>query len=215
MPERLALSWSGGKDSALALRALQAAGTPPAALLTVVDEASARVAHHGVPDALLRAQAAAAGVELVTVAVPAGAGNAVYEARLRAALDGFEAVAFGDLFLADLRAYREAKLAAAGLAARFPLWHADTRALAEEFVAAGFRALLVSVDGEQLPHELLGRELDAALLAALPAGADPCGENGEFHTFVYAGPVVGAPLAVRTGGRRVDGRFAWLELEPA
>jgi uncharacterized protein (TIGR00290 family) len=211
----LALSWSGGKDSALALRALQRAGTPPAALLTVVDEGSGRVAHHGVPAALLEAQAVAARVELVTVAVPAGAGNAVYEARLGAALDGVEAVAFGDLFLADLRAYREARMAAAGKAARFPLWAEDTRALAAAFIAAGFRAVLVSVDGEQVPHELLGREFDAALLDALPAGADSCGENGEFHTFVYDGPVFGAPLAVRRGDRRGDGRFAWLELEPA
>src|SRR4051794_36742249 len=142
----LALSWSGGKDSALALQALQRAGSPPAALLTVVDEGSGRVAHHGVSRALLEAQAAAAGVGLATVAVPAGAGNAVYEARLRAALDGVDAVAFGDLFLADLRAYREERMAAAGKAARFPLWGEDTRALAEAFVAAGFRAVLVSVD---------------------------------------------------------------------
>lgn len=211
----LTLSWSGGKDSALALQALRREGTPPAALLTVVEEGTGRVAHHGIPGTLLRAQAAAAGVELVTVAVPAGAGNEVYEQRLRAALDGTDAVAFGDLFLADIRAYREEKMAAAGKAARFPLWGADTRALAEEFVAAGFRALVVSVDGEQLPHEFLGRELDAAFLDALPAGADPCGENGEFHTFVYDGPVFGAPLAFRRGGRRTDGRFAWLALAPA
>jgi uncharacterized protein (TIGR00290 family) len=211
----LVLSWSGGKDSALALDALRRAASPPAALLTVVDEGSGRVAHHGVSRALLEAQAAAAGVGLATVAVPAGAGNAVYEARLRAALDGVDAVAFGDLFLADLRAYREERMAAAGKAARFPLWGEDTRALAERFVAAGFRAVLVSVDGAQVPHELLGREFDAALLDALPPGADPCGENGEFHTFVYDGPVFGAPLAIRRGGRRDDGRFAWLELEPA
>ncbi len=213
----LALSWSGGKDSALALWRLREAGTPPDALLTVVDEGSGRVAHHGVPRALLEAQAAAVGVELVTVAVPAGGANVVYEERLRAAfaappLDAVGAVAFGDLFLADLRAYREERMAAAGLAARFPLWHADTRALAEEFVAAGFRALIVSVDGEQLPHDFLGRELDAALLGALPPGADPCGERGEFHTFVYDGPGFAAPLAVRPGARRADARFAWLEL---
>jgi uncharacterized protein (TIGR00290 family) len=213
----LALSWSGGKDSALALWTLRRAGTPPDVLLTVVDEASGRVAHHGVPGPLLAAQAAAAGVPLVTVAVPAGGSNAVYEARLRAAfaappLDAVDAVAFGDLFLADLRAYREERMAAAGLEARFPLWESDTRALAQEFVAAGFRALLVSVDGEQVPHALLGREVDAALLAALPPGADPCGENGEFHTFVYDGPVFAAPLTVRPGAQRADARFAWLEL---
>jgi uncharacterized protein (TIGR00290 family) len=214
----LALSWSGGKDSAFALWTLRRAGTPPSVLLTVTDEESGAVAHHGVSGSLLRAQADAAGVELVTVPVPAGAGNEVYEQRLRDAfagppLDRAGAVAFGDLFLADLRAYREERMTAAGLEARFPLWHADTRALAHEFVAAGFRALVVSVDGERLSPDLLGRELDERFLAELPADVDPCGENGEFHTFVFDGPVFDRPLGVRAGVRRVGERYAWLGIE--
>jgi uncharacterized protein (TIGR00290 family) len=217
MADALALSWSGGKDSALALAALRAAGTPPSALLSVVDEASGTVAHHGVGGDLLERQAAAAGAPLVTVAVPAGAPNGVYEVRLRAAfaappLDAVGAVAFGDLFLDDLRAYREARMAEAGLQARFPLWGRDTRALAREFVDRGFRAVLVSVDGAQLDPGHLGRDFDHSLLDALPPTVDPCGENGEFHTFVHAAPVFSEALPVAPGARRGDGRFAWLEL---
>jgi uncharacterized protein (TIGR00290 family) len=220
MPDAVALSWSGGKDSALALAALRAAGTPPSVLLSVVDAASGAVAHHGTAAALLERQAAAAGAPLVTVPVAAGAPNEVYERALRDAfarppLDAVSAVAFGDLFLADLRAYREARMAEAGRRALFPLWGRDTRALAREFVDGGFRAVLVSVDRQRLGPEHLGRELDHALLDALPAGVDPCGENGEFHTFVHAGPVLAEPIAVRPLRRRSDGRHAWLELGPA
>jgi uncharacterized protein (TIGR00290 family) len=217
MPDGVALSWSGGKDSALTLAALRAAGTPPSALLSVVDEASGAVAHHGVSGELLRRQATAAGVPLVTVAVPAGAPNDVYEQRLRDAfarppLDVVGVVAFGDLFLADLRGYREARMAEAGLRALFPLWGRPTATLAREFVDAGFGAILVSVDGDRLGREHLGRELNHALLDALPTGVDPCGENGEFHTFVHTGPVLAAPIRVRPGATRTDGRHAWLTL---
>jgi uncharacterized protein (TIGR00290 family) len=212
----LALSWSGGKDSALALWTL-CRDAAPDVLLTVVDEASGRVPHHGVSGDLLRRQAAAAGLELATIEVPDPAPNDVYERRMRAAfarapLAGVETVAFGDLFLEDLRAYREERMAEAGRAASFPLWGRDTRELAREFVAAGFRALVVSVDGDQAPHDLIGRELDSRLLDDLPSGVDPCGENGEFHTFVYDGPVFAEPIPVRPNGRRDGGRFAWLEL---
>ncbi len=193
---RLALSWSGGKDSALALQALRAAGTEPVALLTTIDEATRTVPHHGVPVELIARQAAAARVPLVTVEIPTAAPNAAYEARLREAFAGplkeVDGVAFGDLFLEDLRAYREARMHEAGLEAAFPLWGRDTAALARAFVADGFRATVVAAAG--LP-ELLGREFDAALLEDLPETADPCGENGEFHTFVFAGPVFEAPVA--------------------
>ncbi|HEU4656621.1 MAG TPA: GNAT family N-acetyltransferase [Capillimicrobium sp.] len=216
-PPRLALSWSGGKDSALALQALRAAGVEPAVLLTTVDEESATVAHHGVSVSLLERQAAAVGVPLTTVAIPARPSNGVYEQRLRAAfaagpLAEVDGVAFGDLFLEDLRAYREARMSEAGLRAEFPLWGRDTAVLAREFIADGFAATLVSVDGDQLPHALLGRAFDAGLLADLPPTADPCGENGEFHTFVTGGPVFSAPIAVAPAQRRTDGRFAWLAL---
>jgi uncharacterized protein (TIGR00290 family) len=220
MTGRVALAWSGGKDAALALAALRAGGIDPAVLLVTVDEATETVAHHGVPLALLERQAAAVGVPVQPVAVPRGAPNAVYEARMRAAfatppLATVEAVAFGDLFLEDLRAYREARLAEAGRRALFPLWGRDTAALARAFVRDGFSALIVSVDGERCSHDLLGRRYDAQLLDTLPAGVDPCGERGEFHTFVTDGPIFSRPVGVRPGGRRTDGRFAWLVLAPA
>lgn len=213
----LALSWSGGKDSALALRALRESSVEPVALLTTVDEESGAVAHHGVAGELLARQAAAVGVPLVAVAVPRGGSNVVYEARLREAfasppLSGVSGVAFGDLFLEDLRAYRESRLADAGLRAEFPLWGRDTAALAGAFIDDGFRATLVSVDGDQLTHDVLGRSFDAGLLDELPAEVDPCGENGEFHTFVSAGPGFAAPVGFQAGARRADERFAWLEL---
>ncbi|UGS34119.1 adenine nucleotide alpha hydrolase [Capillimicrobium parvum] len=214
-----ALSWSGGKDSALALHALRQAGTPPDLLLTTFDETTGTVPHHGVAMDLLRAQAAAAGLPLHAIAIPPAATNASYEDRLRAAfarppLDAVDTVAFGDLFLEDLRAYREARMHDAGLAAAFPLWGRDTGPLAHAFIDAGFRAILVSVDGEQIAHDLLGRTFDRGLLTDLPPTADPCGENGEFHTFVFGGPIFARPLAVQPAGRWTspDGRFAYLDL---
>jgi uncharacterized protein (TIGR00290 family) len=220
MREALALSWSGGKDSALALWKLRRAGTPPALLLTTYDEQRGTIPHHGVPLDLVREQAAAVGMPLAPVAIPPAAANETYEDRLRAAfaappLDAVGAVAFGDLFLGDLRRYREQKMTEAGLEARFPLWGSDTHALARSFVAAGFRAVIVSVDRERLPTDFLGRELDDLLLDALPPRVDPCGENGEFHSFVYDGPVFREPLAVEPAARREDGRWAWLELSSA
>ena len=205
--DELALSWSGGKDSALALWTLRRQGTPPALLLTTFDEVSGTIPHHGVALDLVREQAAAAGLPLVPIAIPPAAANETYEDRLRTAfatppLDAVGEVAFGDLFLADLRRYREQRMAEAGMRARFPLWGSDTHALARTFVAAGFRAVVVSVD-ERLEPELVGRELDGALLNALPAGVDPCGENGEFHTFVYAGPIYDRPLVKRPAGSGV------------
>lgn len=213
----LALSWSGGKDSSLALQALRAAGREPAVLLTTIDESTSTVPHHGVALEVLERQAAAVGVPLVTVEVPPAASNVTYEDRLAAAFAGPElsrvaGVAFGDLFLADLRAYREARMAEAGLRAEFPLWGRDTTELARTFIDDGFLATLVSVDGDQVSHEFLGRPFDAALCADLPPGADPCGERGEFHTFVTDGPVFADPVVVAPAARRTDGRFAWLEL---
>jgi uncharacterized protein (TIGR00290 family) len=218
MMGQIALSWSGGKDSAFALQELRRRGTPPSVLLTTFDEASGTVPHHGVSVALLAAQARAAGLPLVTIGLPPAASNDAYEARLRDAfsgptLQGIGAVAFGDLFLADLREYREARMAEAGRRALFPLWGRATAELAREFIAAGFRATLVSVDGDQLDRSFLGRAFDEELLADLPAKADPCGERGEFHTFVHDGPLFDAGIPVRAGRVHGDGRFAWLELQ--
>jgi uncharacterized protein (TIGR00290 family) len=231
------LSWSGGKDSALALWEMRKRGEAPDFLLTTMNADHDRVSIHGVRGELLRAQAAAVGLPLVEVEIPTGSSNALYEERLAAAfaasagaehpaapdgstadaapLAGVDTVAFADLFLADVRAYREAQMAGFGRAATFPLWGRDTAALAREFVDAGFGATLVAVDTEQLDASFVGRRFDAALLADLPSGVDPCGENGEFHTFVDSGPIFGGPIAVEPGESHDDGRFVYRELLPA
>ena len=221
--ERVLLAWSGGKDSALALHALAASAEfEVAGLLTTVTVDAAgieRIGVHGVRRELLDAQAAAAGLPLVPVPLPAGASNAVYEERFAAALaeprhGGLRRIAFGDLFLQDIRDYRQRQLAALGLSPLFPLWGRDTAALAREFVARGFAARLVCIDTEALPADFAGRAFDRELLEALPPGVDPCGENGEFHTFVTAGPVLTRPVACRLGELDVRGRFAYRDLLP-
>ena len=207
-PRRAWMSWSSGKDSAFALGVARArADLEITALLTTITDEFARVSMHGVREELLRAQARSVGLPLVEVRIPSPCTNAVYEARMaealsRAAADGVDTVVFGDLYLADIRAYREEKLSAVGMRAEFPLWKRDTRELAHDMVASGLRAVLTCVDPRRLPRELAGRDFDARLLdelAALPGNVDPCGENGEFHTFAYAGPPLGAPVPVRVG----------------
>jgi uncharacterized protein (TIGR00290 family) len=199
---RAALFWSGGKDSALALDRLRREGEfEVVALVTTLDPQHGRVAMHGVPAPLIEAQAEALGLELVRMEV--GAGDD-YPATLRILLEalkarGVEAVAFGDIFLGDLRAWRQERLAEAGLTGVFPLWQAATDGLAREFVARGFRAVVCCVEDPALPAEAAGRDLDADFLAALPATADPCGENGEYHSFVYDGPGFARPVAFGRG----------------
>jgi uncharacterized protein (TIGR00290 family) len=216
----VALSWSGGKDSALALHALRREqGTLPAALLTTVTEDYGRVSMHGVRRELVHAQAHAAGVPLVEVAIPADCSNDVYEARVArvlgdAPLAGVETMAFADLFLQDIRAYREQRLATGGWKALFPLWGRDTAALAREFIDAGFEAVLVCVDPSQLDPAFAGRAFDQSLLADLPAGVDPCGENGEFHTFVHAGPIFDRPIAIQRGATVERDGFVFCDLLP-
>jgi len=216
--DTLALSWSGGKDSALALWVLrEELGTEPAALLTTFTEDYDRVSMHAVRRELLRAQAQAVGLELVEIDIPAACVNETYEQRMAAAfarppLDRVGTVAFADLFLADIRAYREERLAGAGRQGLFPLWERDTAALAHEFIDAGFEATLVCVDPSQLDPAFVGRPFDEALLADLPAGVDPCGENGEFHTFVHAGPVFEAPIEVELGAAVMRDGFAFQDL---
>jgi uncharacterized protein (TIGR00290 family) len=201
----VALSWSGGKDSALALWTLQRERLiDPCALITTVTETHERISMHGVRRELLAAQAAATGIALVEVRIPPACPNELYEQRLAhtlssEALGAVETVAFGDLFLADIRSYRERCMAASGRAASFPLWHRDTAVLARQFIDAGFEALLVCVDPAQLDPSFAGRPFDAALLEDLPPGVDPCGENGEFHTFVHAGPILARPVSCRRG----------------
>jgi uncharacterized protein (TIGR00290 family) len=218
---RLALAWSGGKDSALALWTLrEERGDEPQALITTVTEEYGRVSMHGVRRALLERQAAAAGVPLVEVAIPARCPNDVYEARMAqtlasTALAGVEAVAFGDLFLEDVRAYREERLAAAGKRAVFPLWGRETGELASRFLAEGFEAVLVCVDPRLLDPSFAGRRYDERLLAELPPGVDPCGENGEFHTFVHAGPIFTERIAFEIGEVVAREGFRFCDLRPA
>ncbi|ADB52933.1 Dph6-related ATP pyrophosphatase [Conexibacter woesei] len=219
---RLALAWSGGKDSALALWTLRQQGIEPDALLTTVTEGVERISIHGVRRELLLRQAAATGLPLVEVRLPLPCPNDVYEQRMTDALgapplDAVDSVAFGDLFLADVREYREQRLAAATppRQAVFPLWGRDTAALAREFVAAGFAATIATVDPRVLDRSFAGRAYDAALLADLPAAVDPCGERGEFHTFVHAGPVFDAPIPVTTGITVERDGFVYADLLPA
>jgi uncharacterized protein (TIGR00290 family) len=214
------LGWSGGKDSALALRALrETAGIKVRGLLTTVTESFDRVSMHGVRRELLARQATAAGLPLVEVAIPPECPNEVYEARMARALetpplDAIGEIAFGDLFLEDVRAYREERLEAAGKRGRFPLWGCDTAALAREFVAAGFEAVVVCLDPRKLHGSFAGRAYDERLLAELPADVDPCGENGEFHTFVHAGPVFSDRVPVVLGDTVERDGFAFRDLLP-
>jgi uncharacterized protein (TIGR00290 family) len=204
-PQKCLLSWSSGKDSAWTLHVLrQAAEVSVVGLLTTINEVHDRVAMHAVRTEVLRAQADAADLPLWPVPIPSPCSNAEYEAAMGAALvraraAGITVVAFGDLFLEDIRRYREDKLAGTGLAPIFPLWKRPTDVLARDMIRGGLRARLTCVDPKQLPATFAGREFDAALLAALPQSADPCGERGEFHTFAYDGPMFRHPVPVRTG----------------
>jgi uncharacterized protein (TIGR00290 family) len=215
---KILLSWSSGKDSAWALHLLnQSHPGAVAALLTTINEAVDRVAMHAVRRDVLEAQAAAAGLPLRIVRIPHPCPNEVYEARMRDAVaaavaDGFTHAAFGDLFLEDIRAYRVEKLKGSGLDPLFPVWGIQTDRLAREMMAGGLRARLSCVDTRVLDASFAGRDFDAALLRDLPAGIDPCGENGEFHSCVYAGPMFREPLALERGELVSREPFVWSEL---
>jgi uncharacterized protein (TIGR00290 family) len=202
---RVLLSWSSGKDSAWTLHVLRQASTwTVGALLTTVNEAAERVAMHAVRVALLEAQAEAAGLPLRIVHIPSPCSNEDYERRMAAATaqavaDGFSHVAFGDLFLEDVRRYRERQLSGSGLTPLFPLWGRDTPALAREMVDAGLKARVTTIDPRALDPRFVAREYSHAFLDDLPPAIDPCGERGEFHTFAYAGPMFAAALGVETG----------------
>jgi uncharacterized protein (TIGR00290 family) len=178
-----------------------------------------RISMHGVRRELLSRQAQATGLTLVEVEIPAGCSNDVYEQRMGQALAepplaAMHTIAFGDLFLDDIRAYREERLSRVGKEAVFPLWGRDTNALAREFIAGGFEAVLVCVDPRRLDPSFAGRRFDAELLADLPPDVDPCGENGEFHTFVHAGPIFSAPIACQTGETVERDGFVFCDLSP-
>jgi uncharacterized protein (TIGR00290 family) len=215
------LSWSSGKDSAWALHVLRRdrPDLEIVGLLTTVNRVHDRVAMHAVRSQLLRAQAAAADLPLREVAIPSPCSNAEYEAAMgeavaRARAEGIEAMAFGDLFLEDIRAYRVEKLRGTGLEPVFPLWGLPTDALARTMIAGGLRARLTCVDPKALEARFAGRDFDAALLAELPASVDPCGERGEFHTFAYAGPMFRAPVPVVSGEVVERDGFVFADLLP-
>jgi len=217
-----ALSWSGGKDSALVLWTLRRQLLEPEALITTVTvtETYERISMHGVRRELLARQAEVLGIPLVEVVIPPDCVNEMYDARMAEAfatapLPGVEMVAFGDLFLEDVRAYREGRLAAAGKRGLFPLWGHDTADLAREFLDAGFEATLVCVDPRALDPAFCGRRYNERLLAELPPDVDPCGENGEFHTFVSGGPIFAEPIACERGELIERDGFVFCDLTSA
>jgi uncharacterized protein (TIGR00290 family) len=212
------ISWSSGKDSAFSLYEVRRAGEfDVVGALTTVTETFERVSIHGVRQEILRAQCEAAGLPQRIVPIPYPCPNEVYEARMGEAValavaEGITHMIFGDLFLADIRAYREAKLAGTGITPVFPLWDRPTPALAQAMIASGLEAYIATIDLKKLPAEFAGRRFDSQLLADLPASVDPCGENGEFHTCVVAGPMFSRPLAVVTGERVVRDGYAYCDL---
>ncbi len=217
----IALAWSGGKDSSLALASLQNdPAFQPVALLTTITGDYDRISMHGVRRSVLNAQVTELALPLVEATIPPEANNAIYEEALATALDGMRSrrpdlrhLAFGDLFLTDVRTYRERLLNQVGWTPVFPLWGRDTGRLAREFISQGFRAILTCVDTTQLAPEFVGREFDEELLADFPESVDPCGERGEFHTCVYDGPIFRRPIHLQRGERvRRDNRFEYCDL---
>ena len=220
MAQPILFCWSGGKDSAMALHTLlQHPDIRIVALLTTVTETYDRISMHGVRRELLVQQAESIGLPLREVRIPPQCVNPIYEARMEEALRGYYAegvrtVAFGDIFLEDLRAYREKNLARIGMTASFPIWKRDTRELIRGFHAARFRAIAACIDPRVLDRSFAGRELDESFFRDLPAGVDPCGENGEFHTFVFDGPIFRNPIPVRAGKVVERDSFVYCDLLP-
>lgn len=214
------LSWSSGKDSAFALHEVRRSGIADVvALLTTVNETHERVAMHGVREALLDLQAEAAGLPLIKVRLPWPCPNETYEERMAQAMSRMKAedithTIFGDLFLEDVRAYREERLAGAGMEGLFPLWGRDTKTLARDMIKSGLVAHLACVDPKQIPEHFSGRRFDARLLTELPESADPCGENGEFHTAVTAGPMFTHNIPVTIGETVTREGFVYTDVIP-
>jgi uncharacterized protein (TIGR00290 family) len=216
--EPVLFCWSGGKDSAMALHALlQDRRVRVVALLTTVTEGYDRVSMHGVRRELLHRQAQSVGLPLHEVLIPPECVNSIYEARMEAALrthfeNGVRKVAFGDIFLEDLRAYREKNLARIGMTALFPIWKRGSRELIDSFQAQGFRSIAVCVNPKLLDRSFVGRELDASFFADLPAQVDCCGENGEFHTFAFDGPIFKDAIGFQVGERVDRDSFVFCDL---
>lgn len=218
---KVLLSWSGGKDSSLALyEVLKAGDLEVAALLTTLTRDFERVSMHGVRKVLLAKQAESLSLPLEEVWITKGAANSEYEARMSEVLSryysaGVRQVVFGDLFLEDIRRYREDKLSILNMKGVFPLWKRDTRELASFFISRGFRAVICTVDPRAMDSSFCGREFDRSLLSDLPPTVDPCGENGEFHTFVYAGPIFEKEIPIRRGEVVKRDGFYFADIIPA
>ncbi len=218
LKEQIILSWSGGKDSVLALWDMKKSGRfDVTALMTVVTEPDERIASHGISRALVEEQARSLNLPLIVVHVPEMCPDGVYVDRVNAILkdccgNGIHKVAFGDVYLDDLRDFREEQLDAIGLSCYFPLWNRCTKELAYGFLNARFKAVVTAVDGNVLGPEFAGRAFDRSLLADLPITADPCGENGEFHTFVHDGPLFSMPVTVKPGPKHSGERFHYCDL---
>lgn len=219
--ERIVMSWSGGKDSCKALHELRGSSEYEVAmLLTTVTSDYGRISIHGVRRALLHEQADALGLPLREVLIPASCSNADYERLMGEALhhlraEGFAAVGYGDLFLADIRAYRDRLMAANHMRAVYPVWGRDTAEFADQFIDEGFEAVITCVDLAVLDGSFAGRIFDRSFLADLPEGVDPCGENGEFHSFVFDGPSFGRRVTFKTGERVTRGTLCFCDLEPS
>ena len=214
------IAWSSGKDSAWALHEARRTNEfDIVGALTTVTDTFARVSMHGVREVLLRAQLEAAGLPAIVVRIPYPCSNEIYEQKMAAAMReakarGVTHIIFGDLYLEDVRAYREKNLAGTGITPVFPLWQRPTGRLAHDMIEAGVEAHLATVDLKKLPASFAGRRFDAGLIAALPTGIDPCGENGEFHTFVSAGPMLARKIAVKVGETVERDGFAYADLLP-
>jgi len=220
MPKKTLLSWSSGKDSAWALHRLRAVSdVEVVGLMTTVNQVHQRVAIHAVRLELLQRQAEALGLPLQVIDLPSPCTNSQYEETMEKFVDeskrrGIECMAFGDLFLADIKEYREKKLAGTGITPLFPLWQAPTNRLAKEMIAAGLRAVITCVDPQQLPLSFAGREFNEQFLADLPKHVDPCGERGEFHTFAFDGPMFEKPVRVEIGTILERDGFGYADLLP-
>jgi len=221
MSKDIFLSWSGGKDSSLALYEIQKAGTHNvAALLTTITEDYDRISMHGVRVALLEQQAESLGLPLKKILIPKDSTNEVYEARMRALLeaglrDGIDTVAFGDIFLEDLKIYREKNLAQLDMKGLFPIWKRDSAELAQTFIKMGFKAVLACIDTAHLDPSFAGRAYDQDLLRDLPPNVDPCGENGEFHSFAFVGPIFKHRINHTVGEVVRRDRYCFCDLVPS
>ncbi len=220
MKDRVVVGWSGGKDAAQALYDLgRRDDIEIVSLLTTLTEGYDRISMHGVRRTLLEQQAQSLGCALEEISIPQNCSNEIYEERMRQSLEKFRqqgvtAAAFGDLFLQDIRAYREERMSRIGMRCLFPLWGKPTAETARRFIDLGFRAIAVCVDTQVLSREFTGRDYDRDFLSDLPDGVDPCGENGEFHTFVYDGPIFSEPVPVKRGEIVLrDNRFCYCDLK--